>query len=336
MYPRQSPTTHTEQLGEEASVYDGRVRRCTPSTRPRRACGGTVTVPRVPTRSRRPCAWRWVPEADAVVDLTLAQLARLHLLELPVESRGDRPATTRRWLLRRGVAAAMLPAISSIVAPSPVEAQSPGSAAPTLTSLSPTQGARGTTVAVTLTGTNFVVGATTVNVSGSGVTVTNVTVSGRTPQTARVSRRTSPTAAAISGTSLTANFVIDPAAAEGPRTVTVTTAAGRARANLHDHGADAGGSDADQRRAESGRPGHHGGGHPDGHQFRRRRHDGERERRRRHGHQRRGGQQDVADRQLRARSGRGCGARTVTVTTAGGTAARKPSRSRCRRRALRR
>ena len=31
MYPRQSPTTHTEQLGDEASVYDWRAERCTPS-----------------------------------------------------------------------------------------------------------------------------------------------------------------------------------------------------------------------------------------------------------------------------------------------------------------
>ncbi len=77
---------------------------------------------------------------------------------------------------------------------------------PTLTSVSPSQGVRGSTVAVTLTGTNFVAGATTVSVGGSGVTVTNVTVS--------------------SGTSLTANFVLDPTAADGFRTVTVTTAAG--------------------------------------------------------------------------------------------------------------
>ena len=67
-------------------------------------------------------------------------------------------------------------------------------------------GVRGTTVAVTLTGTNFVVGATTVTVGGSGVTVTNVVVS--------------------SATSLTANVVIDPTASEGLRTVTVTTATG--------------------------------------------------------------------------------------------------------------
>ena len=52
----------------------------------------------------------------------------------------------------------------------------PAPGAPTLTSVTPNQGIRGTTVAVTLTGTNFVVGATTVNVSGGGVTVTNVVV----------------------------------------------------------------------------------------------------------------------------------------------------------------
>ena len=57
---------------------------------------------------------------------------------------------------------------------------------------------------------------------------------------------------------------------------------GDAAGDLLDRGAVAGGSavagagrsDADQRLAESGHPGHHGGGHADGHQFRRRRHDG--------------------------------------------------------------
>ena len=47
-------------------------------------------------------------------------------------------------------------------------------------------------MAVTLTGTNFVVGATTVTVGGGGVTVTNVVVG--------------------SSTSLTASFVLDLAA----------------------------------------------------------------------------------------------------------------------------
>jgi IPT/TIG domain-containing protein len=78
--------------------------------------------------------------------------------------------------------------------------------APTLTAVSPTTGVQGTTVAVTLTGTNFVSGATTVAVSGSNVTVNNVSVS--------------------SGTSLTADFVIASSAALGDRNVTVTTSGG--------------------------------------------------------------------------------------------------------------
>ena len=266
MYPRQSPTTHTEQLGNEASVYDwarAQVHALNPTAaRVWRLCDGATSPDAIAAALRVEMG---IPEAEAVVDLTLRQLARLHLLELSEEPRSERPATTRRWLLSRGVAAAMLPVISSIVAPSPVEAQSPVAGAPTLTSLSPTQGARGTTVAVTLTGTNLVVGATTVNVSGSGVTVTNVTVSSATAQTATVRRGRSLTATAISGTSLTANFVIDPARRcwpphgdghDGRRD--------ERRANLHDHWAD-GRADADQRRTESGRPGQHGGGHPDGH-----------------------------------------------------------------------
>jgi coenzyme PQQ synthesis protein D (PqqD)/IPT/TIG domain-containing protein len=227
MYPRQSPTTHTEQLGDEASVYDWarlHVHALNPTAaRVWRHCDGATSPDAIAAALREHMG---IPEAAAVVELTLGQLARLHLLELPAESRGDRPATTRRWLLGRGVAAAMLPAIYSIVAPTPLEAQSPPSGAPTLTSVAPNQGIRGTTVAVTLTGSNFAVGGTTVSVSGGGVTVTNVTVSGGTPLAAAARRGRSLTAAVSTGTSLTASFVIDPAAAEGPRSVTVTTAAG--------------------------------------------------------------------------------------------------------------
>ena len=94
-------------------------------------------------------------------------------------------------------------------------------------------------MAVTLTGTDFVAGATTVAVSGGGVTVTNVVVG--------------------STTSLTANFVLDPAAADGPRTVTVTTAAGTSGGQIFTVSAAAAGrADADERRAESRSPGQHG------------------------------------------------------------------------------
>ena len=82
----------------------------------------------------------------------------------------------------------------------------PVPSAPTLTSVVPNLGTQGATVAVTLTGTNFVVGTTTVNVSGAGVTVNSVVVG--------------------SSTSLTATFVIDAAAVIGARSVTLTTAGG--------------------------------------------------------------------------------------------------------------
>jgi hypothetical protein len=73
---------------------------------------------------------------------------------------------------------------------------------PTLTSIAPPSGARGTTQAVTLTGTGLA-GATVINVAGGGVTAT---ITG------------TPT-----NTTVTANFVIGASAAPGPRTVTVTT-----------------------------------------------------------------------------------------------------------------
>ena len=82
---------------------------------------------------------------------------------------------------------------------------------PTLTSVSPTSGIQGTTFGVTLTGTNFVSGAT-VAVSGTGVTVSNVNVA--------------------SSTSLTATFTIGSSAAIGGRNVTVTTSAGTSGAQI--------------------------------------------------------------------------------------------------------
>jgi hypothetical protein len=137
--------------------------------------------------------------------LTLQELAAAHLLSAPPIDEVAR-VVSRRNLLGRGVAAAAIPTIYSIVAPTPIDAQSPLAGAPTLGSISLTQATPGSTVVVTLAGTGFIVGATTVTVAGGGVTVTNLVVGG--------------------STSLTASFVIDPAAAGGARTVTVTTAGG--------------------------------------------------------------------------------------------------------------
>ena len=77
--------------------------------------------------------------------------------------------------------------------------------APTLTSVSPSSGAAGASVPVTLTGTNFITGAT-VAVSNPGVTVSGVTV--------------------VSATQITATFAIAANAATGAANVTVTTSGG--------------------------------------------------------------------------------------------------------------
>ncbi len=77
---------------------------------------------------------------------------------------------------------------------------------PTLTTVSPNTGNHNTTVAVTLTGTNFVASGLAVSISGSNVAVTSVTY--------------------VSPTSVTCNFVIDITAAAGARNVSVTTVNG--------------------------------------------------------------------------------------------------------------
>ena len=78
-------------------------------------------------------------------------------------------------------------------------------AAPTLTSIVPNTGLRGTAVPVTLTGTNLT-GAFAVNITGTGVTVSNLLV--------------------VSATSVTATFTISNAAATTARNVTVSTPGG--------------------------------------------------------------------------------------------------------------
>jgi len=77
---------------------------------------------------------------------------------------------------------------------------------PTLTSVAPPNGVRGTSFQVTLTGTNFTTRGTTVNVSGGGVGVSAVTVGD--PQT------------------ITATFTISTGAALGAHNVSVTTPGG--------------------------------------------------------------------------------------------------------------
>jgi hypothetical protein len=65
-------------------------------------------------------------QAEALVWLTLVRLEEAHLLENGVvEPAGQYFMTRRKMLKAVGVAAVMLPAVHSIVAPEPAEAQSP-------------------------------------------------------------------------------------------------------------------------------------------------------------------------------------------------------------------
>jgi hypothetical protein len=79
--------------------------------------------------------------------------------------------------------------------------------APTLTSIAPDNGMAGTTVSVTLTGTNFLQFNNTINISGTGITVQNVTSN-------------------AAGTQLSASFVISGNAATTSRNVSVSNAGG--------------------------------------------------------------------------------------------------------------
>jgi hypothetical protein len=81
----------------------------------------------------------------------------------------------------------------------------PPTVKPTLSTLSPNSGNRGTSVRVTLTGTNFAAPAT-ISVASGGITVSNVAI--------------------VSATKITATFRVSSTAARQAHTVTVTTHAG--------------------------------------------------------------------------------------------------------------
>jgi hypothetical protein len=92
---------------------------------------------------------------------------------------------------------------SAPIAGSPVSLAGTASPPPTLTSIGPTSGLRGTAVAVTLNGTNFSLLGSSVNVSGGGITVSNVSVQ--------------------STSTITATFTIAANATLSSRNVSVTT-----------------------------------------------------------------------------------------------------------------
>lgn len=100
-------------------------------------------------------------------------------------------------------------------------------APPVVQEVSPDSGAPASTVAVTVTGTGFVAGATTLEVSGGGITVENVQVlPSPAPQAIGVSGEHGVIAASATSGSLQAELVIAEEALPGVRQLTVTTPGG--------------------------------------------------------------------------------------------------------------
>jgi hypothetical protein len=136
-YPKQAACIHVEQLGIELCLYDWQrkeVHALNPTAaRVWEQCDGQTSLTQIAAMLQ---AELQLPntEANELAWLTLAQLEKAHLLHEDVVKPAHRKMLPRREFLRLGIAAALLPVVHSIVASTPVAAQSP---APTATS-SPT------------------------------------------------------------------------------------------------------------------------------------------------------------------------------------------------------
>lgn len=134
-YPKQAPTVHVEQLGDELCIYDW-LRKEVHALNPTAArvwqqCDGQTSPAQIAEKLQ---AELNVPHAEDLVWLTLARLEKAHLLAEDVVKPVRRKVLPRREFLKLGIATALLPVLRSIVAPEPVAAQSPvPTATPTVT-----------------------------------------------------------------------------------------------------------------------------------------------------------------------------------------------------------
>src|SRR4051812_17019482 len=124
--PQQSATVHVETLGEELCLYDWQ-RKLVHALNPTAArvwqrCDGQTSPQQIAATL---AADLNLPNAEELVWLTLRQLEKAHLLAEEVVKPAKRNVLPRREFLRLGVAAALLPVVHSIAAPTPVAAQSP-------------------------------------------------------------------------------------------------------------------------------------------------------------------------------------------------------------------
>ena len=123
--PRRISTAHVEQLGGELCVYDwdrNEVHALNPmAAAVWQLCDGRTTPDQIV--ARLPATLK-TPDAEALVWLSLSLLADAHLLASPIAVPSERGGVSRRALIARLGKAAAIPAISSIVAPTPLQAQS--------------------------------------------------------------------------------------------------------------------------------------------------------------------------------------------------------------------
>ncbi|MBN1993729.1 MAG: PqqD family protein [Anaerolineae bacterium] len=126
-YPKQSKTVHVETLEGELCIYDWQrmqVHNLNPTAaRVWELCDGQTT----PQEMAAQLHGDLTPEqAEELVWLALKRLEGANLLQNKVVQPAGRKVYSRREMLAKlGVTVVMLPVITSIVAPSPVEAQSP-------------------------------------------------------------------------------------------------------------------------------------------------------------------------------------------------------------------
>ncbi len=126
-HPKKVETVHIESLNNELCLYDWQ-RMEVHNLNPTAAtvwtlCDGQTS----PQQMAAQLPGDLTPaQAEELVWLTLSRLEKAHLLQEAVVKPAGHKTLTRRELLKGlGVAAALLPVVSSIVAPGPVAAQSP-------------------------------------------------------------------------------------------------------------------------------------------------------------------------------------------------------------------
>lgn len=129
-YPKQSKTVHVEMLNDELCLYDWQ-RKEVHALNPTAAlvwqmCDGQTSPAQMAGRLKSDLT---PAQTKALVWASLEQLRKAHLLAGEIAQPDGRPVLTRRQVLKvlggAAAGAVLMPVVSSIVAPTPVEAQSP-------------------------------------------------------------------------------------------------------------------------------------------------------------------------------------------------------------------